>query len=115
MPTITPTHAPSPSGTQAPPSAPLQYQARPTGLPVKPGTTLRILPVGDSITFGFRSDKLENGVAGDGNGYRLKLRNDLAKDKVVFAGTVESGVSTMTDGWFVRHASSIHLAGYKSL
>lgn len=53
---------------------------------------------------------MENGVAGDGNGYRLELCNDLAKDNVVFAGTVESAVGTMADGWFVRHASSTQLA-----
>ncbi|OIW24797.1 family 3 carbohydrate esterase, partial [Coniochaeta ligniaria NRRL 30616] len=78
----------------------LQYRARPTGQPVKPGTELRILPVGDSITVGFESNDMEDGVTGDGNGYRLELRNDLAKDNVVFAGTVESAVGTMADGWF---------------
>ncbi len=68
------------SGTAVPsPMAPLQYGARPKGQPVKPGTELRILPVGDSITVGFESNDLENGVAGDGNGYRLELRNDLSR------------------------------------
>lgn len=52
-------------------------------------TELRILPLGDSITYGFASP--------DGNGYRLKLLNDLTADgdKVVFAGTVQNG--TMAD------------------
>ena len=49
---------------------------KPNGIPpgwsVKRGTKLRILGVGDSITVGFRS--------GDGNGYRLQLRNDLSSN-----------------------------------
>ncbi|KAK4494917.1 hypothetical protein PRZ48_014273 [Zasmidium cellare] len=54
-------------------------------------TELRILPLGDSITYGYASP--------DGNGYRLKLLNDLKADgdKVVFAGTVHNG--TMVDNW----------------
>lgn len=49
-------------GSSPPTSAP--------GTPVKPGIELRILPLGDSITWGYRSS--------DGNGYRLKLLNDLS-------------------------------------
>lgn len=52
----------------------LHYGNSAPGVRVKPGTELRILCVGDSITVGFLSDK--NG--GDGNGYRLELRNDLS-------------------------------------
>jgi hypothetical protein len=44
------------------------------GKGVKPGTELRILGVGDSITVGYRSD--ENG--GDGNSYRGELLDDLS-------------------------------------
>jgi hypothetical protein len=40
--------------------------------PLQPGSKLRILGVGDSITVGFPSD-------GDGNGYRLQLRNGLSR------------------------------------
>ncbi|KAK7422803.1 hypothetical protein QQX98_001364 [Neonectria punicea] len=61
---------------------------------VKPGTTLRILCVGDSITYGYLSEQ----DGGDGNGYRLQLRKDLSKDKVVFAGT--RSVGTMENGNF---------------
>ncbi|KAH8671546.1 hypothetical protein BX600DRAFT_496225 [Xylariales sp. PMI_506] len=88
------------TATSLPALTPLQYGNRTLGQPIKPGTELRILPVGDSITVGYESDNLENGVAGDGNGYRLELRNDLAEDTVIFAGTVESVVGTMSDGWF---------------
>lgn len=44
------------------------------GKPVKPGTKLRILPLGDSITYGW----LSAGQTGDDNGYRLQLREDLS-------------------------------------
>ncbi|KAK7978041.1 hypothetical protein PG988_005531 [Apiospora saccharicola] len=72
----------------------LTYRHSAPGKEVKPGTELRILCVGDSITVGYLSDR--NG--GDGNGYRLQMRNDLSKDKVVYAGTVSAG--TMKDGYF---------------
>lgn len=64
------------------------------GQPVKPGTELRILPLGDSITMGWMSDQ----DGGDGNGYRLQLREDLSEDEVVFAGTEVHG--SMEDAWF---------------
>ncbi|KAH8894324.1 integrin alpha N-terminal domain-containing protein [Thozetella sp. PMI_491] len=72
----------------------LQYLGRSAGRAVKPGTELRILCVGDSITVGFASE--QNG--GDANGYRLELRNNLSQDKVVYAGNVTTG--TMDDGYF---------------
>ncbi|KAL6900231.1 carbohydrate esterase family 3 protein [Trichoderma evansii] len=75
---------------------PLIFKNTPPGKAIKPGTELRILPVGDSITYGFLSD-LEGG---DGNGYRLRLREDLSNDIVVFAGNVTSSVGNMTDGYF---------------
>ncbi|KAK1526716.1 hypothetical protein CPAR01_13244 [Colletotrichum paranaense] len=62
---------------------------------IKPGTKLRILGVGDSITVGFLSER----DGGDGNGYRLKLQQDLSKDEVVFVGT-ESAGGTMSGGYF---------------
>lgn len=57
------------------------------------GTELRILPLGDSITWGFPPEVSPNG-------YRLQLRNDLSDDyPVVFAGTERHG--TMTDPYMV--------------
>lgn len=52
----------------------LQYKATAPGKRVQSGKKLRILTIGDSITVGFKSDE----KGGDGNGYRLKLRNDLS-------------------------------------
>jgi hypothetical protein len=45
------------------------------GQAVKPGTKLRILGIGDSITVGYPND-------GDGNGYRLQLMNDLSRKQL---------------------------------
>ena len=42
-----------------------------------------MLPLGDSITWGFQSS--------DGNGYRLDLQNDLSGSNVDFVGAVNSG------------------------
>lgn len=51
------------------------------------GVNLRILPLGDSITFGSHSS--------DGNGYRQDLRNDIGSgNNVTFVGTVSSGNMT---------------------
>lgn len=46
------------------------------GKAIKPGTELRILCAGDSITLGTLSDT----GGGDGNGYRLQLRDDLSSE-----------------------------------
>ena len=54
----------------------LQYRHTDAGKEVKPGTELRILPVGDSITVGFLSDR--NG--GDSDGYRRQLKSDLSRE-----------------------------------
>ncbi|CCT67685.1 uncharacterized protein FFUJ_14670 [Fusarium fujikuroi IMI 58289] len=70
----------------------LKYKETEPGEAVKKGTELRILPVGDSITVGYLSDR----KGGDGNGYRGQLKKDLSGDKVLFAGTESSG--TMSDG-----------------
>ncbi|GKT63407.1 GDSL-like lipase/acylhydrolase [Colletotrichum tofieldiae] len=77
------------------PNTPLSFKNTKPGQAIKPGTSLRVLGVGDSITVGFLSDS----DGGDGNGYRLKLRDDLA-NRVVFAGTETMG-GTMPDGYFV--------------
>ena len=50
---------------------------------VAPGIELRIMPLGDSITYGYLSS--------DGNGYRLPLENDLAGSKLQYIGSVRSG------------------------
>ncbi|OAR01499.1 hypothetical protein LLEC1_05006 [Akanthomyces lecanii] len=72
----------------------LRYQNTEKGKSVSPGAELRILGIGDSITVGFLADH----NAGE-DGYRLRLRDDLSEDKVVFAGT-ETSDGTMTDGYF---------------
>lgn len=46
-------------------------------------TNLRILPLGDSITEGFRDPT--------GNGYRFRLQKDLSTNKLDFVGTQRSG------------------------
>ncbi|KAL7947929.1 carbohydrate esterase family 3 protein [Trichoderma barbatum] len=79
-----------------PPASPLKLTNTAPGKPIKLDTELRILAVGDSITYGFLSD--ENG--GDGNGYRLRLQQYLSKDKVVYAGTETTPTGNMTDGYF---------------
>ena len=48
------------------------------GTDVAPGTELRILPLGDSITYGIQST--------DGNGYRLRLQEDLSGSKLLYVG-----------------------------
>ena len=48
------------------------------GTDVSPGKELRILPLGDSITYGIQST--------DGNGYRLRLQKDLSGSKLLFVG-----------------------------
>lgn len=53
----------------------LRYKNTKPGKALKPGTELRILCVGDSITVGFLSDQ----DGGDGNGYRLRLLDDLSR------------------------------------
>lgn len=53
----------------------LRYKGTKPGKALKPGTELRILCVGDSITVGFLSDQ----DGGDGNGYRLRLLDDLSR------------------------------------
>ncbi|KAK2616056.1 hypothetical protein N8I77_002767 [Diaporthe amygdali] len=72
----------------------LRYKGTKPGKAVKPVTELRILCVGDSITVGFLSDQ----DGGDGNGYRLRLLDDLSQDQIVYAGTEVTG--TMKDGYF---------------
>lgn len=53
----------------------VRYKGTKPGRAVKPGTELRVLCVGDSITVGFLSDQ----DGGDGNGYRLRLLGDLSR------------------------------------
>lgn len=57
------------------------------------GIDLRILPLGDSITYGYRSS--------DGNGYRLDLLDQLAGNNVTYIGSLNSGSMTnnANEGW----------------
>ena len=68
---------------------------RPTASGPSTDTELRILPLGDSITFGTASP--------DGNGYRKRLLDDLthAGHSVMFAGVVQSG--DMQDNWMAGY------------
>ncbi|KAI8316014.1 Multidomain esterase [Colletotrichum sp. SAR11_59] len=75
--------------------SPLKFKGTKPGQAIKPGTNLRILGVGDSITVGFLSDL----DGGDGNGYRMKLRQNLSNDRVSFIGT-ESVRGTIPDNYF---------------
>lgn len=55
----------------------LHYQDTEKGKSVSPGTELRILGIGDSITVGFLADH----NAGE-DGYRLRLRDNLSGKKI---------------------------------
>lgn len=52
----------------------LNYTSAEPGRPVKPGTKLRILCAGDSITSGWKSEQ----DGGDGDGYRRRLQKSLS-------------------------------------
>lgn len=63
----------------------LKYKKVEAGEAVKKGTKLRILPVGDSITVGYLSDR----KGGDGNGYRGQLKKDLSGKQGIFRCSFE--------------------------
>ncbi|KAF2499251.1 SGNH hydrolase [Lophium mytilinum] len=63
----------------------LPHSATPKRTIVAPGTELRILPLGDSITYGW------NGTNGT-DGYRLGLSEDIAGSNWLFVGTQRSGI-----------------------
>jgi lysophospholipase L1-like esterase len=74
------------------------------------GTTLRIMPLGDSITFGFTTNKARNP-----GGYRYYLENMLEETgaKVDFVGTKSRGSADMKDrdhqgmpGWTIRRLAA---------
>ena len=84
------------------------------GTDVDPGTELRILPLGDSITYGFQST--------DGNGYRLRLQEDLSGSKLLFVGDPQRQGGNMANNqnagtygslWFRKHIKReiSHLSG----
>lgn len=54
---------------------------------IKDGIELRILPVGDSISVGFLSDR----DGGDGSGYRNQLAKDLSSEKRLDVTQVDAG------------------------
>ncbi|KAG5993886.1 hypothetical protein E4U43_003370 [Claviceps pusilla] len=80
------------------PLNPLPVIANPSDVAIKLGIELRILCVGDSITQGFLSET----DGGDGNGFRLRLRDKLHYDNVVFAGTEFTNSGSMSDGYYSR-------------
>ncbi|KAH7114166.1 SGNH hydrolase-type esterase domain-containing protein [Dactylonectria estremocensis] len=61
----------------------LTHKGTTPGKAINSGINLRILGVGDSITRGIGSS--------DGNGYRKRLKEDLSKNDVFFAGTESDG------------------------
>lgn len=71
---------------------------------VASGTELRILPLGDSITWGTYST--------DGNGYRLDLQNDLSGSNLLYVGSQQGG--SMADNFNEGHhgATINQIAGY---
>ena len=77
------------------------------GLPALNGLNLRIMPLGDSITFGYRSS--------DGNGYRQYLLTALAGNNVKFIGSQKAG--TMTNNENEGHSGAIidQIASYAYL
>lgn len=95
---------PTPSGHAGIKDAVLE---RLLGLPALDGLNLRILPLGDSITYGFQSS--------DGNGYRQYLLTLLAGNNVNFIGSVQAG--TMTNNNNEGHSGAIidQIASYAYL
>ncbi|KAL8887396.1 MAG: hypothetical protein Q9215_005033 [Flavoplaca cf. flavocitrina] len=67
---------------------------------VAAGIELRILPLGDSITYGYQPTDDGN----QNNGYRLQLLKDLAGSNVKFVGSVRSG--TMSDSRNEGHSGA---------
>lgn len=73
---------------------------------VAPGVELRVMPLGDSITFGFKSS--------DGNGYRLRLEQDLSGSNLLYVGSVQSG--NMADNFNEGHSGATinQISGFAS-
>ncbi|KAF5668162.1 acetylxylan esterase [Fusarium heterosporum] len=71
----------------------LSHKGIPPYRMVQGGVKLRILSVGDSITVGY-------GQGTDGHSYRLRLRENLANNQVVWAGTEMNPKGDMQDGYF---------------
>ena len=91
----------TPANASSSPDSPIRINPRTTTKhvhrrpPIANGVDLRILPLGDSITFGMGSS--------DGNGYRLILSNLISKDgnKLRYIGSVKSGsmANNNHEGW----------------
>ncbi|KAL8738496.1 MAG: hypothetical protein Q9181_000707 [Wetmoreana brouardii] len=60
---------------------------------IAPGLKLRILPLGSSIVAGVGSS--------DGNGFRKFLKDDLARTKMQYVGSLRSG--SMTENYHEGH------------
>ncbi|KAL8672053.1 MAG: hypothetical protein Q9168_003480 [Polycauliona sp. 1 TL-2023] len=78
---------------------------------VAAGIELRILPLGDSITYGYQTTDDGN----QNNGYRLQLQKDLSGSNVTFVGSVRSG--SMTDNHNEGHngATIKQIEGFANL
>ncbi|KAJ7230140.1 lipolytic enzyme [Mycena pura] len=75
-----------------------QTTSAPTSTSTTTGLNIRLLPLGDSITFGFTSS--------DGNGYRSALHDMLQPGNTVdFIGSISSG--TMADNQNEGHVGAI--------
>lgn len=66
----------------------LNYTGAAAGQVIKDGVELRILPVGDSVTVGYLST--------DGNGYRLKLQENLSGEFICSSLTHMRAVSNIS-------------------
>ncbi|KAL8989587.1 MAG: hypothetical protein Q9169_008329 [Polycauliona sp. 2 TL-2023] len=78
---------------------------------VAAGIELRILPLGDSITYGYQA----NDDGNQNNGYRLQLSDNLSGSNVTFAGSVRSG--SMEDNHNEGHSGATikQLEGFAEL
>jgi hypothetical protein len=66
------------------------------------GTGMRILPLGDSITYGYKST--------NGNGYRGELQTLLSGSNSLFIGSVSAGTMQDNCSEYLPLASSVTIA-----
>ncbi|KAL8688084.1 MAG: hypothetical protein Q9218_005918 [Villophora microphyllina] len=78
---------------------------------VASGNELRILPLGDSITYGYQPTDDGN----HNNGYRLQLQSDLSGSKLLFVGSVSSGSMSNNANEGHSGATISEIEGFASL